>query len=87
MEINSRSGASASKRPSRRKFAKKLTWTAPALTLMMTASSQRARANFTYGHTYKGGYKFSHSYEGGPKKQNKGLYDYLKVWKRVHRSR
>jgi hypothetical protein len=51
MEMNPKSSVGTSKGTSRRDFAKKVAWTAPALTLMMAASSQPARAYSPYGHT------------------------------------
>jgi hypothetical protein len=79
MEMNPKNGAGTPKGTSRRDFAKKVAWTAPALTLMMAASSQPARANFSYGHTYEGGYE--------EKKKKTDGYFYKKVWKSVHRGR
>jgi hypothetical protein len=70
---------------SRRKFltdsAKKAAWAAPALTLMMAASSTPARAAQKYGGTSTGtGTSTSTSTKPSG-------YQFWKVWHRVHRGR
>ncbi len=74
MEITTKNSARSSKGTSRREFAKKIAWTAPALTLMMAASSQPVRANYSYGNHKE--YKL----------KTDG-YFYKKMWKSVHRGR
>ena len=78
MEMNPKSNVGTSKGTSRRDFAKKVAWTAPALTLMMAASSQPARANFSYDHSYEGGYE---------EKKKLTLYNYCQKWLSSHRGR
>jgi hypothetical protein len=75
MEMNLKNSVGTSKGTSRRDFAKKVAWTAPALTLMMAASSQPARANSPYGHTYT------------TKEKKTDGYSYKSMWKSVHRGR
>jgi hypothetical protein len=68
---------------SRRKFltdsAKKAAWAAPALTLMMAASSTPARAAHKYGNSQIQQYSKA--------KKPKSGYQFWKVWHQVHRGR
>jgi hypothetical protein len=78
MEINMKGSARTLKGTSRRDFAKKVAWTAPALTLMMAASSQPARAAACYDQPSEGGYEET---------KKTDLYNYCQKWLSAHRGR